>query len=166
MRERAVARFGAVALVRSALLFGAYVVAMSTLSRGAEFPAAGRLRARLIRWLVPVGLGACLLANFWLEIPEPLPGVALGAAPVLVVERTAVLFLAWMLVLVMLVEASDGRLPLEISGRGVRYADAATTEGMARTIGAAIARMDGELNRYRQEQADFRRLLRTVDDRI
>jgi hypothetical protein len=132
---------------------------MSTLPRGVELHAAGNRRAQLIRWLVPAGLGACLLANFWLEIPEPLPGVALGAAPVLVVERTAILFLAWMLALLILSESFHGRLPLEISGRGVRYADASTSEDMARTGAATLARMESELNGYREEQHDIRRLL-------
>lgn len=112
-----------------------------------------------------MGLAACAAVNLWLDVPDPLPGVALGAAPVLVVERTAVLFLAWVLVLLILVESFNGRLPLEISGRGVRYADAETTGEAARTTDVGIARLELELAGYRREQQDIRRLLRGFVER-
>lgn len=77
--------------------------------------------------LVLAGLAGSGLANlFWIDPPGDgaLPGVALGSQALLVVERAVAFFAAWLLVLVVVAQAFRGRLPTEISGRGVRYADA------------------------------------------
>jgi hypothetical protein len=59
---------------------------------------------------------------------EALPAVALQSQTVLVVERVAVLFAAWLLALVVVARALAGELPMEISGRGVKYADRAMSQ--------------------------------------
>jgi hypothetical protein len=83
-------------------------------------------RRSAIKVLVPGGLALALLANLWIETPPAgPPAIAFGSETVLVVERTVALFAAWMLALVVLAESWRGQLPLEISSRGVRYADAA-----------------------------------------
>lgn len=65
------------------------------------------------------------VASVLIDAPgDDLPGVALGSAAILVVERIVALFAAWLMVLVIVVRALAGDLPTEISGRGVRYADA------------------------------------------
>lgn len=64
---------------------------------------------------------------FLIELPTgDLPGIALGSKAILVVERIAMLFAAWLLGLVVIARALEGELPIEISGRGVRYADVGT----------------------------------------
>jgi hypothetical protein len=111
--------------------------------------------------LVLAGLLASGLANIWIEAPRDgaLPGVALGSQALLVAERGVAFFAIWLLVLVVVAQAFRGRLPIEVSGRGVRYADAPATENMARTTDRTIARLEAELAGYRQEQNDLRRLL-------
>jgi hypothetical protein len=52
-----------------------------------------------------------------------LPGIALGSEAILVAERVAVLFAMWLVALVVVARALAGDLPIEVSGRGVRYAD-------------------------------------------
>jgi len=93
----------------------------------------GRLgirRTTAIAVLVIGGLAASILAGVFL-IPRPtvgLPGVALQSGAVLVVERISVLFAAWLLGLVVVFRAVSGELPTEVSGRGVRYAEADTSQ--------------------------------------
>jgi steroid 5-alpha reductase family enzyme len=112
--------------------------------------------------LVGGGLLAAVLAGLKVTDPAwPMPGVALGSSALLVVERALAFFVAWMLVLVVLAEAWRGRLPLEISGRGVRYADAPTSQDMARELGRALERVEEELETHRSAITE---LQRSVDD--
>lgn len=63
-------------------------------------------------------------AVFLIELPaDDLPGIALGAEAILVIQRVALLFTVWLLGLVVIARALVGELPIEISGRGLRYAD-------------------------------------------
>ena len=71
----------------------------------------------------------------------PMPGVALGSLALLMAERTVALFAIWLLIVVVVIRAFRDQLPVEISGRGVRYADvedvqakAACTEDVLRGI--------------------------------
>lgn len=108
------------------------------------------------------GLVLALLASLAMGAPDKrLPGIALTSSAMLVIERALVLFVAWLLVVVVLVEAWRGHLPLEVSGRGVRYAEASTTERIARDADAAIGRLEVELAWYRQEVDDLRRVVKT-----
>jgi hypothetical protein len=74
------------------------------------------------------GLAASIVAAVFLIEPptRDLPGIALGSSAILVIERIAMLFAVWLLALVVIARALVGELPIEISGRGLRYADAAT----------------------------------------
>lgn len=93
------------------------------------------------------GLVAAVIASTVTGLPAgPLPGIALGSQPLLLVERTLTFFAAWMVLLVVVVQALRGHLPTEISGRGVRYADATATK--ARTE-EAVRRHDVEIHRLR-----------------
>ena len=80
--------------------------------------------------LVVAGLTICVALGFFVidDPPGRLPGVALGSELVLAVERAMALFAAWMLVVIVVARAISGELPSEISGRGVRYADAVATK--------------------------------------
>jgi hypothetical protein len=55
--------------------------------------------------------------------PAELPGIALGSDALLLAERTVALFAIWMLIAVVLIRAFNNQIPVEISGRGVRYAE-------------------------------------------
>lgn len=104
-------------------------------------------RRSAIKVLVPGGLALALVANLWIETPPAgAPGVAFGSETVLVVERTAALFAAWMVALVVLTESWRGQLPLEISSRGVRYADAAATHTSVDAASKVLADLQVQLD--------------------
>lgn len=81
---------------------------------------------------------------------EDLPGIALEAKAILVVERIAVLFGAWLLVQVVLARALLGDLPVEISGRGIRYADARTAQDGLVDSESALDRVDYQFRALRE----------------
>ena len=77
----------------------------------------------MVAKLVMLGLVVALIASAAPGLPVgPLPGVALGCAPLLIVERAIAFFAAWMVCLVVMAQALRGHLPTEISGRRVKYA--------------------------------------------
>lgn len=107
--------------------------------------------------LVFVGLGVATLVNAWIEAPadHDLPGVALASQTLLVVERTLAFFAAWLLVLVVAAQALSGRLPVEISGRGVRYADGDQTQESLGSALSALSNLDVEMKALRYEVASL-----------
>jgi hypothetical protein len=107
--------------------------------------------------VVVVGLAASGMANLWIDRPGEgaLPGVALGSETVLVVERVLALFAAWLLVLVVVAQAFRGRLPTEVSGRGVRYADGSETQDSLASTQEALSELDGEMKAFRRHVEDL-----------
>ena len=106
------------------------------------------------------------LINLWIGAPHGgLPGIALGSEALLVVERTAAFFVAWMLALMILAESCRGRLPLEISGRGVRYADVPTSQAGVQEVRKLIRRLDHELAVQRDDIADLQYCINTTSAR-
>lgn len=93
------------------------------------------------------GLVASIVAGVFLIEPpsDDLPGVALGSEAILAIERIATLFAAWLLTLVVIARALTGELPIEISGRGLRYADAATAQHGLIDSERAFERFDEEM---------------------
>jgi hypothetical protein len=87
---------------------------------------------------VAVLLVLALIASLVSGTPEPLPGVALDSPVLLHAERTAGIFAALLLALVVLVRAFQGLLPTELSGRGVKYAQREATEEIRDTTVAAL----------------------------
>jgi hypothetical protein len=86
---------------------------------------------------------------------QELPGMALGSPVVLVAERTAVLFAVWLSGITVATEAWRGRLPVEVSGRGVKYAEAATGQAMVEQTESALRRHDTDIEALRREIADL-----------
>lgn len=115
-------------------------------------------RSAVIVALVAIGLGASSMAGAVLiEAPaENLPGVALGSATILVVERIAVLFAAWLIGVVVLARALSGQLPTEITSQGFRYADLETSQVELSISHSALARMDRELHALSDAVAELR----------
>jgi hypothetical protein len=89
-------------------------------------------------------------------------GIALGSEALLAVERTAAFFVAWMLALMILAESCRGRLPLEISGRGVRYADVPTSQANVQEARDQIERLKHEIAVQRGEIADLQECIYTT----
>jgi len=52
---------------------------------------------------------------------------------------------------VVAIEAWKGRLPVEISGRGIKYADATTGQAVVDRTEAALRRHDAEIEALRRE---------------
>lgn len=81
----------------------------------------------MVASVVVLGLVGAVIASVAAGVPAgSLPGVALGSEVLLVAERTVALFATWMLISMVVIRALKDQLPVEISGRGVRYADAET----------------------------------------
>lgn len=74
--------------------------------------------------------------------PTRLPGIALGSPVLLHVERVIALFAALFLALVVLVRAFQGRLPTELSGRGVKYSERETTEEIRDSTATALENLE------------------------
>jgi hypothetical protein len=114
--------------------------------------------------VVVLGLVGALTASVAAGVPAgSLPGVALGSEVLLLAERTVALFGAWMLITMVVIRALKDQLPVEISGRGVRYADAenvqakaAVTEDVLRDIDTDIRwllKMVGQLRKAEDERS-------------
>jgi hypothetical protein len=104
-------------------------------------------REAAVAVLVVSGLVISTAAGvFLIDAPKGgLPGIALGSRAILMVEQIAILFAGWLLAVVVVARALAGELPIEISGRGVRYADAATAQSGWDDSERAFERVDEEI---------------------
>ena len=102
--------------------------------------------------LVVAGLVVSIAAGvFLIERPAgDLPGIALESEAILVIERIAMLFATWLLAVVVVVRSLAGDLPVELSGRGLRYADAATAQKGVLDADEAFERVGKELDELRE----------------
>ena len=109
--------------------------------------------------LVILGILGALIASAASGVPAgALPGAALGSGPLLIVERAVAFFAAWLLFVVVVVQAQRGHLPTEISGRGVRYAE-------ADAVGKRQAKMEAVAHRHEVEIAQLREAVVSLDRR-
>lgn len=114
--------------------------------------------------LVIVGLLVAMAASAVTGPPSgSLPGVALGSEPLLLVERTIAFFAAWMVCLVIVIQALRGHLPTEISGRGVRYANAEGVEATKDEAEQAMQRLSSTVDRLRWELLIAERRRKEID---
>jgi hypothetical protein len=110
-------------------------------------------RGTVVAVLVIGGLIASIAVEVFLidaPVADP-PGVALGSELILAVERSAALFAAWLLALVVVDRALMGQLPSEMSGRGVRYADGMRTDDAVLEVQVGIGRLNDEVAGLRDE---------------
>jgi hypothetical protein len=77
-----------------------------------------------IRTAIPAVAVAAIALGIALPAPDDLPSLALGSQEVLWLERTLVLFYGFLLLFVPILRAVQGELPIELSARGARYAEA------------------------------------------
>jgi hypothetical protein len=80
-----------------------------------------------IRTAIPGIAVAAIALGIALPAPDDLPSLALGSREVLWLERTLVLFYGFLLLFVPILRALQGELPIELSARGARYAEASDT---------------------------------------
>jgi hypothetical protein len=79
---------------------------------------------RAIRLIIPAAALAAVVLGIALPVPHSLPGPALGSQELLWVERAILFFYGFLLLFVPVLRALEGVLPIELSTRGARYADA------------------------------------------
>ena len=77
-----------------------------------------------IRMGIPAAGAAAIAFGIALPAPHDLPALALGNRELLWLERTLLLFYGFLLLFVPVVRALQGELPIELSTRGARYAEA------------------------------------------
>jgi hypothetical protein len=117
-------------------------------------------RTTLVPLLVLGSLVASAASNLAIGVTHPYPGVALGSGLLLVLERTVVTWTIALTVLVVGDQALKGRLPDEISGRGVRYASREELE----RVSADTADADVDLfDRVTDLEDDLERLWKHTD---
>jgi len=68
----------------------------------------------------------------------------------LLVERTLAFFAAWLAIVVVIAQALKGHLPVEISGRGVEYAEAAAVGETQTKTEAVVRRHELEIEALRR----------------
>lgn len=121
----------------------------------------------MIAKVVMLGFVAALIAGTISGLPAgPLPGIALGSALLLSVERVIAFFAAWMLVVVIVAHSLEDRLPTEISGRGVRYANAEAVETKQEKAEQAAWRHDIEIAQLREAVVGLERRIGDSPERI
>jgi hypothetical protein len=77
-----------------------------------------------IRTTIPLAAVAAVAVGIALPEPHKLPSLALGSRELLWLERALVLFYGFLLLFVPVLRALEGVLPIELSARGARYAEA------------------------------------------
>lgn len=99
-------------------------------------------RRRLALPLLAV-LAAALAASLVEGTPARLPGVALGSAVLLHLERAVTVFAISVAVLSVLVQAARGHLPTQLTTAGLAYEPGATAE--------AVADLQGQVDEIRRD---------------
>jgi glutathione S-transferase len=79
---------------------------------------------RAIRFVIPAAALVAVAIGIALPTPDSLPQVALGSRELLWLERSLVFFYGFLLLFVPLLRALAGELPIELTARGARYAEA------------------------------------------
>jgi hypothetical protein len=91
---------------------------------------------RAIRLAIPAAAAAAVVLGIALPVPHSLPGAALGSKELLWLERALLFFYGFLLLFVPVLRALEGVLPIELSTRGARYAEAsdAAVEALTRRL--------------------------------
>jgi hypothetical protein len=88
-------------------------------------------RQRVDRWTVPAvisaAFAAAVIGGIFLPHSGRLPGAALGTEWVLYTLRSLAIFYGLLLLVVPVIRAFRGELPVELSTRGARYEEASAT---------------------------------------
>jgi hypothetical protein len=113
----------------------------------------------VIAGVVILGVLGAVVANVTTGLPSgSLPGVALDSAALLILERAVAFFAAWMVFVVVVGRALRGHLPIEVSGRGLRYAEAEILEETRTGAEDAMRDVWLELGRLGREVAELQTL--------
>lgn len=83
--------------------------------------------------------------------PAKPPAIALDSMALLNVERAASTFAILLLALVVIHRAFEGRLPDELSGRGVKYTPLDESAALRAELAASVRDVSTELDRVRRQ---------------
>jgi hypothetical protein len=118
----------------------------------------------VVAGVVMFGLSGAVLLSVLAGAPAAsLPGVALGSEALLLAERAMALFAIWMSAVVIVLRALRDQLPIEISSRGVRYAEAEDVVVKDASAEAVLRDVDGEMRWLRKAVLDLLDPVRTED---
>lgn len=92
--------------------------------------------------LVLVPLAVLIVSSALIGATHPYPGIAMGSGAVLVFERALAVWVGWLLILVIGDQAVRGRLPDEMGGRGVKYADASQVDQLREEFTRALKELE------------------------
>ena len=95
---------------------------------------------------MPAALLCAAFAAILLPHAQPLPAVALGSRWILYALRAIALFYGFLLILVPLVRALHGVLPIELSVRGARWQETSNTATGLATLDAEVAALERRTN--------------------
>ena len=152
------ARVGAVHLATPARLLSRRIrlcgaAATATRSQlGGEVHALGAytyMRPAAARVLVLVAVIAAMAASALAGTPSRLPGVALSSAALFHLERTVAFVAGCVTLMVIVVRAWSGHLPVELSTQGFKYAESADVERL-------VDRLIAETDIARADRAELR----------
>jgi uncharacterized protein YlxW (UPF0749 family) len=101
---------------------------------------------------------AALLATLLAGAPERLPAVALGSVVLLHIERAAAMFAIVLAVVSVVVQASRGRLPTQVTTGGLAYEAeaAADTKGALENLQAQIDDLQDSVDHLASEVLSLR----------
>ncbi len=116
------------------------------------------IRGRRVFAVTAVVLVVSAAASLLGGTPPELPSIALGSAVVLHAECVLAMFVGGLFVVVVLARAWTGELPTGVSGRGVQYTPATTTEAIRDTVAEALEELAAA-------QTELRERLDALEDR-
>lgn len=119
----------------------------------------GRARRIVVSVLVVGSLLVAVVVSLAVGAERPYPGVALGSGLLLELERAVAVWAIVLLALVVGDQALRGRLPDEISGRGVRYVPQEQFEVLAGEAGGLGGEIAERLNALERADAELRQRL-------
>ena len=104
----------------------------------------------LSRWAIPVVVSAAFAAavggGIFLPHAGALPSAALGTTWLLYALRALVIFYGLLLLLIPLIRALRGELPVELSMRGARYEETSASSTAVEELANRVAAVEIQLN--------------------
>jgi hypothetical protein len=120
--------------------------------------------------LIVALVAAAIVVSLLNSPPAKLPGAALGSNVVLYIERAAGVFAVLLLGAVVIFRAFQGDLPVELSGRGVKWTPREVTEQVKEDAAAGVDELRQGVVALRDITVESLRLQRTaieaIDERL
>jgi hypothetical protein len=99
-------------------------------------------------------VAAAVALSFTDAIPGKLPGVALGSPAILRLERIAAAMAVLLVAFTLVIRAFQGDLPVELSGRGVKWTPRETTERIQGETAIAVQEIRQSVSDLRDATAE------------